>query len=470
MRIILCLIIASTLAGCASNQVAQSASIEQQAQEQAASQTLSPQEVIVQSEEKLKEAQLEDLSFYSPRYLEHAKKAFVNANIFIKKEGQETLALTAALESQSYVDAGLNNKEIVIENLAPVLEKKQQLETIESPKFHMSDYNAVIDDISNMIQQIEAGKLIEALEDQPVVLKSMIDVEIDTLKTVHLTDAINMLEKAEDDDADTYAKATYNEADKIIDKASDFIEKHYADREQVEAKGIDALKAAQHAFYVAIEAQQLISIKAETAEEHILKIEKLFHRIGTGFSHEDIRYMSLSDQSTILAQQAEIIGKRLHNRPTVQEKALWENNKQLLLTEIETLRAQLDAHENANNDDTKNEEETLTPVSPTDTPADASEANIDVNAKTVPTAENKSTQAINVDTLTEDTAQATPSAIIQAEPVIQATPNTITQAEPEMAQTESETQTPALKIDESAKPTHVENSEEAEPISETNVQ
>lgn len=351
MRLLISILLTSSLIGCASTKVAQSASIEQQAQQQAAQLTLSPQEVLAQSAEKLQEALQEELSFYSPRYLSHAQESYAEAQELINKGGQDQQALTFALKSQHYVEAGIANKAAVEDSLALVLAKKDALEEIDSPNLQESGYNKSVDKISKLIQQVEAGKMAEAIEKQTSVISYMVDVEIDTLKTAHLTDAEIMLEKAEDGDADEYAEATFEQAEKTLATSTAFIEQNYAQRDKVEQSGIDALKAAQHAYYVAIESQQLIQIKADAAEQHILSIERLFHRIGKGFEQEDLRYMSLGDQSTVLAQQAEILGKRLANRPTVQEKSLWEKNKQRLLAEIEQLKLDLATQNSLPSDD-----------------------------------------------------------------------------------------------------------------------
>ena len=49
----------------------------------------------------------------------------------------------------------------------------------------------------------------------------MIELEIDTLKKVHLSEALHFLEKADDVDAEEYAEKTLEIAEKKVDTAKD---------------------------------------------------------------------------------------------------------------------------------------------------------------------------------------------------------------------------------------------------------
>jgi hypothetical protein len=312
----------SLLSACAGNAVKDSDSIQQSAMQQAKAIEQTPEMVIAESQALQLDAQKADLYFYSPSYMEQAEDALEDAEDAIKSKKLPHEIIAYALTAKKLFNRGLENKATVLKQLSASFDGLAMLKEIETDSVLPSDFQDLRDDTKDLIILIEQGKTTKAINDQKELLTDISEVEIKTLKKTYLSIAENALEKAEDADADDYAAKSFTDAQKNIETFETFIETSAKQREQIKQKSSQAIRLAQHAEHVSKAAQPLLKLNNETAEEHILFIEKLMNRIAVALQQEDVSHLNLNSQSLAIAQTAETIHKlaSVQTQPAAEEK------------------------------------------------------------------------------------------------------------------------------------------------------
>jgi hypothetical protein len=335
------IILLSILTACAGNSVKDSESIQQSAIQQAKAIDQDPQSVIAESLNLQIEAQKQDLYFFSPTYMRQAEEALEDAEDATNAKKQPHEIIAHALTAQKLFKRGLENKPTVLKQLKATFDGIAMLQDIETDKILSPDFQDIQDDTKDLIILIEQGKTTEAINEQKDILIDIAELEIKTLKKVYFTPAENALDKAEDTGAEDFASKSFTQAQKAIETFEKFIETSAKQREAIKEKSKLTVHLAQHAENIAKAAQPLLKLTHETAEDHILFIEKLLNRIATALNQGDILNLNLNSQSIAIAQTAEITNKRANTQVKASEQsASWKTEKAELLKTIEALKGE----------------------------------------------------------------------------------------------------------------------------------
>ncbi len=337
----LILISTSFITACTNTQVANSTLIEQQALSKANKSEMTLEQAIDVAAETYSKALGDELMFFAPLHMERAKDKLddaQNKKKNIETEEDKVAAISAAFEVKSLVEKAYKNKTIVEKQLAKVLDHKEVLLELKADSIQAKDYRKAIDKLSDLIKEIEGGFLTKAANEEPKVLAFFAEVEADTLRTIYLTDAIKMLDKADSVDADDFAAISYEKAEVAIDYADNFIEKHYRDREGVKRTTTAALNSASHAYHVSIEAQKILELDEEGAERRILYIEKLLQRINSEANVDNLMSLSLKDQVEAITDAiAAKAAKKMPPPPKEQgQTSDTKNSSKTIETEVKT--------------------------------------------------------------------------------------------------------------------------------------
>lgn len=285
------------LNGCASSQVASSAAVQQLAAQTAEKESITPEQAITEAETLVLEARNAELGFFAPLHLSQAEESIQQAKQYLLAPPKDikNAALMAAIAAQTFIAKGYENKKSVEGNLKLALAHKAILEQLNTPTELPEEYQDVISDMTDLIKKIEEGKVAEAIEDQNALLNTMAEVEINTLRKQHLTEANAYLEKAKDIDADDYAEVSFANAEKTLEASTNFIRSNYRDRKGVSVAGNEALTASKHAYYVALEAKKRVNLNPAEAEKHILELVAMHNQIYQRAYHHDLEPQGLQD-------------------------------------------------------------------------------------------------------------------------------------------------------------------------------
>lgn len=299
------------LTACANNQVIDS-QIESAAKKQAAQSTITPEQAIKNARTQLAKASKAELSFYTPLHYKDAQRALEKVEDLqkehdIKNQSQhKLLIITEAFKAEKIINKAFTVKETIIATLADALEYKKTLEVLGSNKEFPSGYNNAVDDLIDLFKLIEKNNVEQARKEQTSLLANMTKLEIKTLIKQHVVPAINILDKAKDNDADDFAELTYEQAETTINRAKKYISSNYRDRKYVESIGKNAVTAARRALTIGSVSQSMVKLNEEDAEQKALEIETLLGKIATGLAVNDIAGLSFREQAIKMAEYAEI--------------------------------------------------------------------------------------------------------------------------------------------------------------------
>lgn len=304
-KTLLSVAIASVVVGCANTQIANTTGLEQQAKALAQNSEQTPEQALQEAANAIENTRDERFEFFAPLHYRDALAALEKGQQALAKPETKAMALEYAYKVPSLLSAAKDNKVKVQTSLADALEQDQILRGVDSHKVLPDDYQGLIEDLGDLIKVIEGGQLNKAVSAQAGLLEDMIELEIETLKISHLSEAESMLDKAESAGADDFAEVTFEKAENSLEAAHSYVEKNYRNREGVKQQGQDAWNAAAHAYFIGKEAEQLLQLDEEGAEQKALYFESLLARVNQSLKLENLRTVSLYDQSVKLAEAAE---------------------------------------------------------------------------------------------------------------------------------------------------------------------
>ena len=380
-------------AGCSTPAIKDANLVRMSAAEQAKSTEQSPQEVIDAAKENLVEAREEELSFYSPTYLAEAEKEIDAAERSLLSGEESSIAVANALLAQQWISRGLKNKEVAQIKLKASLDALNVLDEIEAQKYLGEDYLEFKNDIKELIVLLEQEKAEEAIQEQKDILESFAELEVETLNAAYLKPVLVKLEEAEDQDADDYAEKTLADAQQQATALETYIKIYPRNRSEIAELSKHASKAAMHAKQVALAARPLLKLNTEKAEKHILAIEQYLARIGKALNHEDVRYMSLDNQSIAIAQIAETTARRAKAFDRQQD---WEKQKQSLTEKVSLLEVAL-ATSKAQLEEARRSV-VVSVAAPTAAPSEKEQALVAVPVKATSTKEDKGSKTDKLET------------------------------------------------------------------------
>ena len=261
------------LSACAGNKVVNTESIQQQSVIEANSTNESPEQVLQRAKNQYEEAIKAELAFYAPIHLSQAQESITQANDALSEDPNDRTgtALMAAIAAQKFIDDGYISKKVVQENLLEVMAHNKALIALQAPTLLTSEYQDVHTLLLDLIKLIEQGKTADAIRGQPPVLIEMSKLEVKTLKHTHLSEAENLIDQTESINGSKYAPVSLQNAVKLLQDANIFITKNYRNRKGVKKIGEDTLWAAQHAYFVALDAKALMQLSSAESEQYVLR-------------------------------------------------------------------------------------------------------------------------------------------------------------------------------------------------------
>lgn len=271
----------------------------------AAEKDQSAQDVIALAGEDISKASKEELDYYAPRHLAMAEEHLKKAQNLMVSGGDEATALTEAAFARKVVEKGLMVKQTVLRQLNDIFDMKQRLKAMKAEVYFRDEFDDQMAHIRKLINYIEKGDQAAVDKKKADYLTEMLALEVDVVKKKTLTEAIETLKKARDQDAKKLAPKTYKTAEDTLAQSTVFIESFPRDEKGVAKAGLDALRACQHALYVTREVIAIKDMDKDDFEDLILDFENKLNRITQSLGEEDVRYMSLHDQSVALSGKAE---------------------------------------------------------------------------------------------------------------------------------------------------------------------
>lgn len=293
-----------TTTGCANKKLANQDAFDSLATAKAEQFAGDSEKALANAEQAYKNAKDAELDFYAPLHMEQLREALKQART-MELEGKTTETVQVSAKVLTIYEGGAQNKAKVESQLPALIQQKATLDEIKANNVLPSQYQAAMDDFKELISLIETGDDAKATKDSEAVLKDLHTIELDVMLAQHWLPAKETLDKAEKEDADTNATKTFEYAENLVQSAERIIRQSYTDRELVEKTGKDALRATQHALFIGREVASLVNMNKAQAEAVALQFEDYLGQIGSAIKANDVRHMSLQDQTLALKQFAE---------------------------------------------------------------------------------------------------------------------------------------------------------------------
>jgi len=291
------------IAGCAQKGIANQDEFDQLAHQKAEEYVGNTRSALEKAEDAYTQAKEEKLSIITPLHWQQLTQAIKKARS-ADLEGNNEASLEAAAWVMTYYESAQKIKAQIQTQLSDVLTQQQVLLELKSDKILRRDYRDLIDELKKLTRSIESGQSDKIADDASDLLEDMQELELDTMLEIHWRPARKTLDKAEDEGTDDFAPETFSIAERLTRKTQRTIREQYQNREICTSAGLEALRAAQHALYIGREAENIINMDIDDAEEAALRFEEYLHRISTVLAAGDLRNMAFLDQTLALVQKA----------------------------------------------------------------------------------------------------------------------------------------------------------------------
>ncbi|MCY4044444.1 MAG: hypothetical protein OXE99_05130 [Cellvibrionales bacterium] len=306
------------ITGCSNFKVANSHLIKAEAYRKVKTENISAVEAIYQATDKLNEAKKTDLEFYSPLHLKQAEEKIARANSLMRlrtSKRSRLSAATTAIEAVKIIEAAGENKKKVEAILADVLAQKAVLDSMDIDGSMSENYQLGLQKISQLVRLVEQDKVERLSVLQPQVMSYLNRLEAKLTKASALAKTKEMLLKAKGIQAQRYAKATYLSAVETYKQAVVYIDTHYKDKAAVADKADDALLAASHAFFVALESQKIVQSDAATIEQYILEVQAHLSHINQQLGIDNLLNYSFKKQAELIHDAIQLKSKFSEKAP-----------------------------------------------------------------------------------------------------------------------------------------------------------
>lgn len=303
----------------------------------------SPTQTLLQHAKlKIQKANTELLAFYAPTYMEKAQESYNKAKeLYTDNTEPEDIQLQAQLAMQ-YVESGIRNKKMVKEYLTDSLNHRAVLEKLKTDTLFPTEFAVVTEQQLELIRQVEQRKEIEARNQQKAIIKAMKALEVKTIEQTYLSKTYTMLKQAESLKAAQRLPSIYQETLAQIKQIEAYISENPRNKTQINQYSQDSLFSAERLFSLSRLANQLENTQEDELENWVISLENQMQSIAQAMQHDDIRNLSLADQSLILSQYGKkILKQNKHTTPALkQQKELekWKRKVVLLEAEIRRLK------------------------------------------------------------------------------------------------------------------------------------
>lgn len=289
--------------GCSSNKLKNTKLLADAAKKQAETSVITPQQAFEEAAASIKNAKDQELDFFAPIHSEEANLSYAEAQKLLSSKSSSTKILEECFKVKQLVLAGIKHKSQVKITLARSVEHLNIVKEIGAEQFFRDEYKDRKGDVKELIIMIEKGDTKDAVKEEKEVLEKLSELEVKTIFAKYISPAEEMLKKAKTEKADELAEVTYKKAEEEIKNADAYVKANYKNHSAVEKVGASALRAANHAYYVAKEVVELDGMKPKLAEQRVLYIESLFTKITQSMNIDSGIGKSLYEQSKYISSK-----------------------------------------------------------------------------------------------------------------------------------------------------------------------
>lgn len=145
-----------------------------------------------------------------------------------------------------------------------------ELKSLQAHTLFPKEFNKLTQEFSLLISLLDTKEVPAAIEQEPELIKKMLQLEIQTLKKIHLGEAIDYIQKAKKLDATDYAPSSLDQTQKLLNSTQKLIDKSYRNRSAISEQGKETLQSAKKLYFISKEASSIHASSDKILEQKII--------------------------------------------------------------------------------------------------------------------------------------------------------------------------------------------------------
>lgn len=298
-----------------------------------------PSDALRMVDARVSAAKSEKLDFYSPGNFKDAQEALLEAKAIAKDKPNSRDILKYTFVADQFLDRGYQVAKSVKYELKDIFNQQQILESNQVGKSFNEDYQALLDDVREIVADIEKIKrdkpegknAFAAIKDEKnALLNHMMALNIRVVKHNSLAASKSDLDVVQKADAKNLAPLTLQTALDALQAANQFIENNVSDRDGVAQVAEVFRFSVQHLIQVNDAVLALTKTNKKDYEKLVLAQEQKLLLISKALNYKDLRDMPIEKQASILAHQAshvsqQLVGKNQEYTDLIQQRIALED-------------------------------------------------------------------------------------------------------------------------------------------------
>lgn len=203
-----------------------------------------------------------------------------------------------------------------------------ELTSLQAHSYFPNEFNKVKNQFTKLMELLEKNDVQTAIQQEPELIKQMIQLEIAALKQINLAEAIQYVQDAKKLDASDYAPKSLKQAESLLQSTQALIEKSYRDKHAISAASKKTLKSAKKLYFIAKEILKIHKSSDEALEQQVINHYGFLSELGSVLKLNPIDMNDYTEKRLELLEQVKnmnslaIQAKDCKPEQTIQQESL----------------------------------------------------------------------------------------------------------------------------------------------------
>ena len=156
-----------------------------------------------------------------------------------------------------------------------------ELNNLQAHDFFPNEFNKVKNQFTKLMELVEKNEVQTAIQQEPDLIKQMIQLEIVTLKQIHLAEAMKYIKDAKKLDASDYAPKSLMQSETLLQSTQELSEKSYRDKHAISEESKKTLESAKKLYFISKEIQAIHKSSDEALEQQVINHYGFLSKLGS---------------------------------------------------------------------------------------------------------------------------------------------------------------------------------------------
>lgn len=327
VKLVVTLTLMSVLAACSSTSPEEKLAKQEARSELLNSRVSSSQALVSKLEERLTQANSEDLKYFAPDELKKANEEYKDAKedldeiVVDKTEATKSHVgdiSEAVFDANTALDAAYvikKNAELILVDSFDIRNQLLSLNANTIKQFARS-YKSLSDDIDDIVEDIADGDLEDARSDNAKLLPKLRGLEISVVKYIELDNAERQLAALKKARANRYAPNAHQQALSAVRIAESTIAADPRATDKIKEAVAAADFELAHTRHMLQAVQELSKVKSSMREGYVTRFETQLLKISQVLGDADFRNLAIAEQAKKITELAAVQKQKLEQLKT----------------------------------------------------------------------------------------------------------------------------------------------------------